>query len=185
MFKVFTYQTPLAATTTPTVTQNTTGAYAVQLGFGAGGANATFAAYGNAQFIQCDQRDVLDFSLPWNWVLPFSSQGSYSPQAGDPLFSAVFFPSDDNRATYTTTNKQSQFIYTAVRDDYQVGMLQPPLSQLSPSGKPRPIVDPVIRKLASRPVPRHKTGDFTVVHKAAPAPSSSKSKDGMSFFSFT
>jgi len=185
MYKVLTYETPVAATTVPSITQTTSGAYAVQLGYGAGGGVATFAAYGNAQFIQCDQRDVLDFSIPWNWVLPFSSQGSYTPQSGDPLFSSVFFPSDDNRATYATTNKQSSFIYTAVRDDYQIGMLQPPLSQLSPSGKARVSVDPAIRKLASRPVPRHKSGDFTVVHKAAPATSPSKSKDGMSFFSFS
>jgi len=180
MYKIITNRTPTSQTTVP-VSQTTSGSTAVQLGHGPAGASASFNSRGNAHFVQCSQEDVVDFTVPWNWVLPFMIDGKCSPSLGDPMFEDLWPGSSDGDATVLSTSPQTVYAYTAVRDDFLIGFLQPPVSLAL--SKPRVLVPERIRKAAGAALPRHKIGEFTAVPKQIPPLSGSKPKEPKSYFS--
>jgi len=80
-----------------------------------------------------NENQSMDFSIPWNWIFPYGQAKLYEPQLStslaysDPVFG---YPVDVSRqsALFKIAGTVGQFptIYTAARDDFSLGMLQPP-----------------------------------------------------------
>jgi hypothetical protein len=178
MYKVLYSKSPTSVVGPP-VTQTTSGSFSVTLGEQPG-----FVAHGNATLLQYSSDDCLDFAVPWNWVLPFASQGSYDPINGDSLFSSLW--NNDTRfyAKISTTNVSIPAYYTAARDDFLVGMLQPPTPLVFPGHRLRanrnqfPQMTPGFYEALKKPVEKHRfEHDFVQVK---PSQNPSVPKGGIS-----
>ncbi len=168
MYKLITPRTPPAG-----VSQASSGTISVQLGLGFGDVPASFVSTGNSHIVSTSQDDVLDVTVPWNWVLPYASRTLFSPTIGDPLFDGTWGQSGTGySATVFSTNVQNHYVYTAVRDDFLLGMLQPPIARVAPTKTSRkPKISAEFLERMKRPLPRHKIEDFQFI---SPTKSSSK-----------
>jgi len=169
MYKILYSRTPVPVAGPP-VTQTTSGSLSVCFGDQPG-----FVARGNATVLSYSQEDCLDFSVPYGWVLPFTSTGGYDPLGGDPLFIESWENDPRWYAAINQTNPSTPAYYTAVRDDYLIGMLQPPTPLVFPGGKRHkwPKMNPGFLKALRKPVPKADFKDFVHLEsktKSPPAP---------------
>jgi len=167
MYKVLYSRTPTTVVGPP-VTQTTSGSFSVTLG-----ANPGFIARGNATLLSYAQEDCVDFTVPYGWVLPFSSTGGYDPVGGDPLFIEHWENDPGWYAAINVTNPSIPAYYTAIRDDYLIGMLQPPTPLVFPGGKRHkwPKMNPGFLKALKKPVPRADFKDFVHLESKTKSPS--------------
>jgi len=127
-FKIFFPVTP-SSTAGPPIKAQGSGTCAVQLGASVGDVPlASLSAQGNSMFVQRSSEDQIEFSVPFNWSLPYYVQGKYTPAVADTLFdgTSISYMDYNMWASIYTTNPQSSQQYTCARDDFVVGMLQPP-----------------------------------------------------------
>jgi hypothetical protein len=149
-----------------------TGVFAVRLGLPALGSD-NYVLDGGSSVIQGAETDEVSFTIPWFWYLHYYQVGSTQTAIEDPMFPSlnVVFPSNFAQYTVTTSGSspQAPYVYTCVRDDYQVGFLHYPL--LNTIEKDRKLAPLKFATPTCKLRPREET--FKVIHKAKePAPAS-------------